>query len=68
MSKKPTKVSKPLSFAIFPTLMDGSIPIDFTFNFLRGFNKIPSLDPISTTKLYFLIFKQDPQNVLLIFY
>ena len=41
--------------AIFPTFTEGSIPIDFTFNFFRGFNKIPSLEPISTTKLYFFI-------------
>ena len=48
--KKTNKVSNPLSFAILPTFIEGSIPTAFTFNFLNGSNKIPSLDPISTMK------------------
>ena len=51
--KKPMKVFKPLSLAIFPTLIDGSTPIALIFSFFSGFNNTPSLEPISTTNLYF---------------
>ena len=52
LSKNAIKVFKPLSFAIFPTLSEGSMPIALILCFLRGFNKMPSFEPISTINLY----------------
>ena len=55
-SKKAIKVFKPLSFASFPTLSEGSIPMALILCFFSGFNRIPSLEPISTINLYLVNF------------
>ena len=49
-------VFSPLSLAIFPTLIEGSIPTAFIFLFFNRERRIPSFEPISTTNLYFISF------------
>ena len=49
-SKNEHSVVRPLSLAIFDTLIDGSMPRAFTPSAFSGFSRMPSFDPISTTK------------------